>query len=359
MIVRLLVLMLLLAACSRDGLMVIDPAASGIGKERSIFVGSSRRFDPKTGIFGPGRSEVARYGLFRVSIPPEHQPGEIHWPESADRADPQKDFITTKAEVYASPEAFRGNMHAVLAPLPPRRREVVLFVHGFNNTFPKGLYRIAQLTDDLGIPGVVAHYSWPSAGHTLGYVQDRDSALFARNGLEQMIAEIGAAGATRIYLIAHSMGSMVTMETMRQIAIRGDKATLDRVAGLILISPDLDVDLFRSQVRDIGIPPELFVIFGSRRDQALNISARLTREPARLGNLADMSRLTGLDVTYLDTEAFEHGAGHFDVGTSPALIRLISGITQVDEALDDDVDGVDLLPELIKTFRGPTEAVLD
>lgn len=353
-----LLLVLMLAACAPQGLMVVDPAASGVGHERSFFVGSTRRIDPQTGMLGGGRSEAMHYGQFRVSVPPLREPGQIHWPRNAARADARSDFITTDARIYSATE-FRRNVGAALSVLPEREREVTIFVHGFNNTFPRGLYRLAQLATDLALPGVAAHYSWPSAGHTLGYVQDRDSALFARSGLEAMIAEVAEAGARRIYLVAHSMGGMVAMETMRQMAIRGDRALLDRIAGVVLISPDLDVDLFRLQAREIGNLPHPFIIFGSRRDRALDLSARLTREPARLGNLPDIQRLAGLRVTYLDTAAFGRGAGHFNVGTSPALIRLIARITEVDDALDDDADNESLLPGLVETVEGATEIVLE
>ena len=97
-------------------------------------------------------------------------------------------------------------------------RDAVIYVHGFNNTFSEGLYRIAQLSKDLDMPGVTAHYSWPSAGNPLGYVADRDSSLFARDGLERLMQEVVASGAERIVLVAHSMGSALTMEALRQIA---------------------------------------------------------------------------------------------------------------------------------------------
>ena len=79
------------------------------------------------------------------------------------------------------------------------------------NTPMRVAHFIAQMAHDLQLPGAVVHYSWPSAAEPLGYAHDRDSALFARDGLEQLMQEITAAGARRIIIVSHSMGSALTM----------------------------------------------------------------------------------------------------------------------------------------------------
>ena len=75
--------------------------------------------------------------------------------------------------------------------------EAIIYVHGFNNTFADGVYRIAQLSHDFGFDGVAVHYSWASAGSALGYEFDRDSVLAGRDGLERLIETVPAAGAKR------------------------------------------------------------------------------------------------------------------------------------------------------------------
>ena len=107
--------------------------------------------------------------------------------------------------------------------------EAIIFVHGYNSNFAEGVYRIAQFAHDLQLPGTVVLYSWPSAAEPLGYAYDRDSALFARDGLESLIHEVAHAGAKRILLVAHSMGSGLTMEALRSAAIRGDTADVEAV----------------------------------------------------------------------------------------------------------------------------------
>jgi esterase/lipase superfamily enzyme len=354
----LILCVVLLAACTPRGSITLVPEAAAVGQVIPVFVGTTRGFDPATQTFDITRSETLNFARFDVSVPPNREVGDITFPGRR-APDPSRDFLTTSALAIADAPAFRNDLATALRARKPGDRDAVIFVHGFNNTFAEGLYRLAQLSHDLELPGVAVHYSWPSRGAALGYVSDRDSALFGRDGLESLIREVQQAGAENIVLVAHSMGSALLMESIRQIAIRGDQSSLDRIGGVVLISPDIDVDVFRTQALAIGKLPEPFLIFGSDRDQLLNLSARITGEPERLGNLSDVRRLADLEVTYLDVAAYDEGAGHFNLGNSPALISLMGRIGDVDAALARDRRGrTGLLPGVVLTVRNATEIIL-
>lgn len=348
-----------LAACSPRGAVTVDPSAARVGAVEEIFVGTTRDIDPETGRFGRGRSEEERFARFAISVPPEREAGSIEFPPKRGKPDPRKHFLTTEAEIHANAAEFGADLRHSLRALPRGKRDAVVYVHGFNNTFAEGLYRIAQLSHDLDMPGVTLHYSWPSAGNPLGYVADRDSSMFGRDGLERLLQEVSNAGAERIVIVAHSMGSALTMETLRQIAIRGDTRLKAKMAGVILISPDVDVDLFRMQAKAYGPLPQPFLIFGSDRDTLLNLSATLTGQPERLGNLSDISRVADLKVTFVDTKAFNEGSGHFNLGDSPALLALMGRIGDVNAAFGADQRGrVGLLPGVVLTVQNATQIVL-
>lgn len=353
------VLLFALVACAPRGRIIVDPTAAAVGAAVPVFVGTTRGIDPETNDFTGTRSEVMRFARYDVSIPPDRDPGEIRTPRRNGRADARRDFLMTGAALHPTPAAFRADLASALRVRPRDERNAVIFVHGFNTNFSEGVYRLAQLSYDLDVPGVPVHYSWPSKASPLDYVYDRDSASFARDGLENLISESARAGADSIILVAHSMGTALTMETLRQIAIRGDRRTLDRLGGVILISPDIDVDLFRQQARAIGALPQPFVIFGSNRDRILNISAFIAGRPERLGNLTDVGRLADLEVTYLDVRAYADGDGHFPLGRNPSLIRLMGSITDIDAALTRDERGrVGLLPGVVLSVQNATEIIL-
>ena len=345
----------ILVSCTQRGTVTLDASAAAVGKVEKIFIGTTR-IQEQDGSFGSHRSEEVRFARYDVSIPPDRQLGEINWPRRGGRVDPQTQFLTTDEEVYQSSVTFRADLKRQLAASDG---EAVIFIHGYNTNFAEGVYRVAQFTHDLQLPGAVIQYSWPSAAEPLGYAYDRDSAIFARGGLESLIHEVAAAGARRILLVAHSMGAAVTMEALRSAAIRGDKRTLALIGGVILISPDIDVDVFREEARGVGKLPQPFVIFGSDRDKFLRLSAALTGQQERLGSLSDVARVADLKVTFLDVSAFTDGAGHFVVGDSAALILLLDRIAEVQGAFERDRRSqMGLLPGVVLTVQNATQIVL-
>ena len=351
----LILVLLALPACAPRGQITVLPEAAQVGVVHPIFVGTTRATDAD-GTYGTHRSDVLQFARVDVSIPPSHKAGEINWPPRHGKADPQKHFLTTAQVLYPEAAGFRQALRAKLAA---SGGEAVIFVHGFNNNYAEGVYRLAQFSRDLELPGAVVSYSWPSAANPLGYVYDRDSALFARDGLEALMNEVAEAGATNILLVAHSMGAGLTVEALRQASIRGNGKAMQRLAGVILISPDIDIDVFRSQARAIGKLPQPFIVFGSEHDRVLRVSAQLTGQAERLGSITDVSRLADLDVTFLDVSEFASGSGHFTAGDSPALLRLLARIADINTAFEQDrVNRVGLLPGVVLTVQSATQVIL-
>ena len=352
---RLVLVLVLCAGCAARGDFTQAPPGKVEGQPEAIFVATTRLDGPEG--FGFERADQASFLRYSVSIPPERDPGEVNWPPRTRKADASRDFLVLNEARFASATDFRLALQDEMASRG--QTGAVVYVHGFNNTMAEGVYRVAQMHHDLEVPGVAVHYAWPSRGSALGYVHDRESALFARSGLEDLLSEMVAAGAEEIVIVAHSMGALVTMETLRQMVLRDGSRALDHVAGVVLIAPDVDVDVFRSQARDIGDLPQPFLIFGSSRDRVLGISATLAGSAGRLGRLESLEPIADLPVTYLDTAAFTEGAGHLNLGENPALLKLFGGIIGIDAAFRADARSrVGLVPGLVLTVRSATEVIL-
>jgi esterase/lipase superfamily enzyme len=352
---RFVLVVMIVASCSPRGQITVEPGAAQVGDVQVVFIGTTRGQGPDG--LNATRSDTLGFARYDISVPPDRKRGEITWPPDSGGDDPRTQFLTTAERVFDERADFQTDLGRAL--YGGQQDEVVIFVHGFNTTFAEGVYRIAQMAHDLELPGVVAHYSWSSAAQPLGYVYDRDSALFARDGLERLILAVQAAGARRVVLISHSMGGALTMETLRQMAIRGDAQALSRIGGVILISPDIDVDVFHAQASAIPKLPQPFVVFTSKDDQVLKLSARLTGQTDRLGTLTKLDRVADLPITFLDTAAFASGTGHFNVGDSPSLLRLLDGILSVGASLSSDRAGrTGLLPGAVLTVQNATRIIL-
>ena len=131
------------------------------------------------------------------------------------------------------------------------------------------------------------------------------------------------------------------------------------LGGVILISPDIDVDVFREQARAVGTLPQPFVIFGSDRDKFLRLSAALTGQEERLGSLSDVARVADLKVTFLDVGEFVKGTGHFVVGDSAGLITLLDRIADLQGAFERDRRSrLGLVPGVVLTVQNATQIIL-
>lgn len=347
-----LALALFMSSCGPDKILTRLPTSDVETRIVPIYVGTSRKLD-ETG-FGAGRSGDLQFGRFDVSVPPQREPGTVTWTPRARHADPARDFLVADARLYPDAQTFRQDIAPDLAA---EGGAAIIYIHGFNTGFAKGLYRLAQLTADLDLPGVEFHYAWPSAARPLSYVEDRDSALLARDGLENLIGEITAAGGREILLVAHSMGSFLTMETLRQMAI-GNNPALRALGGVVLISPDIDVELFHVQARAIGTLPQPFILFTSRRDRALRLSALLSGQPDRLGNIGSLSEVADLEVLVLETGALSVGTGHMNPAKSPELLELLRNVARASQVFEHEDGGIGLLPGAVLTIRNATEIIL-
>ncbi|MFT4959405.1 MAG: esterase/lipase superfamily enzyme [Paracoccaceae bacterium] len=319
-----LVLAASLGACVDRTQSPTTPAALTIGSNQTIFVATSRE-EASDGRFGFERSEQLSLLEYTVSIPPSHTLGGLKF--GYGKPDPQTEFVIADRHEFDSSKAFQSRVRKALAKLPPKHREVTVFVHGFNTTQAETAFRAAQLSHDLEQPGLTIIYSWPSQGKALGYVYDNDSMLFARDGLEQLFRGLNATGPIHVNVVAHSLGGALLMETLRQIDIQTPGLAAQLVNSVILISPDLDIEVFRRQMSRLKRAPDPFVIFVSKKDKVLNVSSMLRgKGRVRLGNIDNIEKVSDLPVEIVDTTAFSGDAGstHFILATSPALIALLN-----------------------------------
>ncbi|WP_299203363.1 alpha/beta fold hydrolase [uncultured Tateyamaria sp.] len=325
----LFILVLIVAACSDRTAAPILPEAQLVGKNRDVFIGTTRSMNA-AGEFGIGRSASLNLLQATVSLPPGRTLGSVS--DGQERPKPDRDFTIAALNIYESNDVFRKALAADLASHPPSERDVTLFVHGFNNSFTNSAFRIAQMAEDLELPGTHVTYSWPSRGNPLGYEYDQDSALFARDGLADLMHLIRSVGQPDIVLVAHSMGSALVMETLRQLDIAEPGWVGRNVSGVILLSPDINVDVFRSQFSRIQTAPDPFVVMVSRKDAILRLSSRLRGERTQLGNIQNTDAVADLPITVVDVTAFSDrkSGNHFVAAGSPALIQLLRRSSELD-----------------------------
>ncbi|MEM7318775.1 MAG: alpha/beta fold hydrolase [Pseudomonadota bacterium] len=350
-----------LASCVDRTANPVVPQALNFGTPVTVFAASSREQEAD-GSFGYDRAAKLSLLEMTVTIPPTHTPGSLAF--SYADPDPSKQFALAGQQEFDTLPDFRRRLSSTMKSRARAESEVLIFVHGYNSTQTETAFRAAQMAHDMDIPGQPMIYSWPSRAKAFGYAYDLDSILFARDGLETFIREVKASGVERVVLVAHSMGSVLTMEMLRQAEIR-EPGWADRTfSGIVLISPDLDIDLFRKQMSAIRNVPENFVVLVSGKDKILNISARLrgTADSERLGNISSIEKVADLPIEVVDMTEFNADAqsSHFVAATSPSLIAMFKSINTVNENLGrEDRALASLIPPSQRNPGGATQIHLN
>ncbi|MGE0053647.1 MAG: alpha/beta hydrolase [Hyphomicrobium sp.] len=228
------------------------------------------------------RSDRLNYEALQVSIPRDHELGKVEWPDTGP-ADPAMNFMTTDREALDE-QQFIARIRQRARSGGPEAGAVLVFVHGYNNLYQESVYRFAQILHDGNIEQTGVLFSWPSRGKTQLYLADRESTEYSRDYLEHALLEIAAIPEVHeINLLAHSMGNWLAVEALRQAKMKGHGDFGGKLNNVVLASPDIDVNVFRTQLDVIGHLRKPITVMVSGDDKALSVSTLLAGDVKRVG----------------------------------------------------------------------------
>ena len=205
-----------------------------------------------------------------------------------------------------------------------RRKEVVLFVHGYNTSFESAALTMGELCHFLGRDFVCGIFTWPAGGHRgilFGYDEDRESAEYAVEDLVKTIRIVGRTpGVERIHIIAHSRGTDTVASALAELSAEAYmlRSSPDRefhLANVVLVAPDLDGDVAITKIFKVFSDPDLpfgeqaepaalvppapglrVTLYVSPDDKAIATASWLFGSIARLGRI-DAAMLTPEQIT--------------------------------------------------------------
>ncbi len=183
-------------------------------------------------------------------------------------------------------------------------REVLLYVHGYKETFQSAATGALELSEGIGFSGKRIVFAWPSKAALLDYGYDRESAMISRDALEEtLLSLLGEGGASRVHIVAHSMGTLLTIETLRQMWARHGDIYAGKLGAVVLAAPDIDFDLFEAALRRLRTIVDRITVIASTADRALEVSRRLAGGVTRVG-AATREQLEGLGVRVVDASDY-------------------------------------------------------
>lgn len=279
-------------------------------------------------LFSGERGKDLSFMRIVVSVPPDDKraKGEVQWPSSRP-GNPATDFVTTEVTPLKAPTAVAALESALAGK---NKGRVMVFVHGYNNRFEDAVYRLTQIVHDSQAEAVPVLFTWPSRGRLLSYYYDRESANYSRDALEQVLRALARNPKVKdISILAHSMGNWVTIESLRQIAIK-DGRLMPKITNVMMAAPDVDVNVFSTQMSRMGQPRPRFTLFVSQDDRALALSRRIADGEPRLGAInpnteplkddLEREKIVVLDLTEVKSVGT---ANHDKFATSPDVVRFI------------------------------------
>lgn len=202
-------------------------------------------------------------------------------------------------------------------------RDLLLYIHGYKESFETAATSTVDLSEGIKFAGVTGLFTWPSAASTFSYVADRESAMWSRDSLEDLLAAIAKTpSGGRIHIVAHSMGTLLTLETLRMLRASGGESAMERIGAVVMAAPDIDIDLFARGLERLGSDAKKITVISSTNDRALAVSSRLAGGIVRAG-AADRERLEALGVRVADASEFGGGIINHDLFLSNKEVQQV------------------------------------
>lgn len=288
-----------------------------------VYYGTDRQFSPNkppAETFGEARAEKEKVslGFVEVSIPVNHKYGNIELPSVFNimmTPDPDE-YIVVKSITQLNSDVFFKSLASRVSRSP--KKDMFVFIHGYNNTFEEAAQRTAQLAFDLKFPGASVFYSWPSET-LLRYAIAEKNVEWSLQHLTQFLREISQkSGATEIHLIAHSMGNRALTNAL-SIFAQTKSLRPQTFKNVIFAAPDVDQTAFRKIEPAVRSMTKNLTLYSSNNDKALAISSRLHDAP-RLGQ-AGLSTYVSKQFDTVDASAVDSSMlGHAYYGDNPSVV---------------------------------------
>ncbi len=301
-----LAVLIVSTGCAKTSVIMPKPW-TGIGKINASAPAKQQRVeivyatDRSTSESSPNAYDARRhaamaYGIATLTLAPELQQGQLTIePQVQERAERARfpaspypfDMIDDRPVISSDVgqlleqhrSAFGDMLRARLTASD--KKDVVMFVHGFNNGFDVAASTLAGLWHFSGRHGVPLLYSWPAShGGLRGYFVDRESGEFTIFHLKELLRTLFALDELRgIHIIAHSRGTDVVTSALRELLIEnrggnGNPMRDFRIKNLILAAPDLDFGIIRQRLmaEAFGTAVGQVTIYTSASDRALGLS---------------------------------------------------------------------------------------
>lgn len=214
-------------------------------------------------------------------------------------------------------EVLRVNTVPIESVIPPGNAgRVVVYIHGYGESFERNCRRGALLKDRLQLGDRLLLFSWPASNY-LTYAEDIDDLAASLEQLNELLTELlRHVDAEQIVLMAHSLGSRGLVDALKR---RDDGER--KFGEAVFVAPDIRRDVFMENLRMLQQKVSDITVYMSDNDRVLWISATVNTS-GRLGLAkefdVDIDRISVVDVTPAGTTDI---SGHMYHMFNPAVVE--------------------------------------
>lgn len=319
-----LLIALLLTGCVGDKAEYVHSVWATPGaadRERTVYFATDRAADKDwQGGFGKHWADNLTCGSVVAVVPPDQIKDEPtgHLKQGAAAAMPCGGDAAQFARAIAA-EAHARDCN-----------EVLLYVHGFNTLFEGAALRAGQLALDTRSDCIAAVFSWSSEGEIGRYVADIEHSAYAAPELEAFLRALAAQG-VRVDIVAHSIGTRVTLTALSSMARHANPPRAAFVNEMILAAGDIGADPVNNDFAHLLADARPFAkrttVYASSQDAVLAVSAVAHGDVPRSGRrpLADRALATPGVVEVIDaSDAPAELLGHSYFGMSREAVSDIA-----------------------------------
>ncbi len=171
-----------------------------------------------------------------------------------------------------------------------REGRVLLYVHGYRETFFTSSRDAAQIARLTGFTGPVVQYSWPSQGQLLKYAVDETNMYWDERNFRKFLTKLAQQSWTKeIVLVSHSLGARLVLPAVEFVDRTTPNSDSSVISNIILASPDIDRQDFERDIAEEILSARRvnndrrITVYASAKDSALSLSDDVHGYP-RLGH---------------------------------------------------------------------------
>jgi predicted alpha/beta hydrolase family esterase len=171
-----------------------------------------------------------------------------------------------------------------------RKGRVLIYVHGYRETFTSTSDDAAQIARLTGFDGPVIQYSWPSQGKLLSYAVDETNMYWDQRNFRRFLSKLaGQTWVKDIIIVSHSLGARLVIPAVEYVDRTSANADSSNISNIILAAPDIDREDFERDIAEDVLSARRvnndrrITVYVSASDKALALSRTIHGYP-RLGS---------------------------------------------------------------------------